>query len=320
MSTCSRTTCAVLLTVAAIATTGRASAQSTAQDQATARALFIDARQLMRAGKYDQACPKLEAASKLYTGSGVLLNLGDCYEHVGRTASAWTEFAEAASAAERDGRADDLAEAKKRQAAIEPRLCRLTISVPHDTPGLEVRRDDTALDRGAWGIPVPVDPGTHAVSAQAPGRVSWSGSVSVSAAGKTASFDVPDLAPAAAPSPTPSVAPAPAPSTPEPPPPGQYWTGRRTASAALTGVGVVSLGVGGVLVILAKSKDSAAQNKTTNRNADSSNAVSLGNMATVFAGAGAAVAATGLLLWLTAPDAPVQVGANPSGLLLSGRF
>jgi len=320
MSTCSRSIRTVVLAAAVVATSGRASAQSTAQDQATARALFIDARQLMRAGKYDQACPKLEAASKLYAGSGVLLNLGDCYEHVGRTASAWTEFAEAASAAERDGRSDDLAEARKRQAAIEPRLCRLTISVPHDAPGLEVRRDDTALDRGAWGTPVPVDPGTHAVSAQAPGRLSWSASVSVTVAGKTASFDVPELAPTATPSPAPSVAPVAAPPTPEPPPPGPYWTGRRTASAALTGLGVVGLGVGGVLVLVAKSKDSAAQNETTNRSADSSNAVSLGNMATVFASAGAAVAATGLLLWLTAPDATVQVGAGPSSLLLSGRF
>src|SRR6202040_697588 len=114
----------------------------------TARALFNEARELMKAGQYDEACPKLEAATRLHEGSGLLLNLGDCYEHVGRTASAWTEFGEAASAAERQGRAVDQAEAQKRQAAIEPKLSRLAIRVNKEAPGLVVKRDGSALERG----------------------------------------------------------------------------------------------------------------------------------------------------------------------------
>src|SRR6202040_2283990 len=117
----------------------------------TARALFNEARELMKAGQYDEACPKLEAATRLHEGSGLLLNLGDCYEHIGRTASAWTEFGEAASAAERLGRAMDQAEAPKRRPAMEPRLSRLAIRVSKEARGLVVKRDGTALDRGAWG-------------------------------------------------------------------------------------------------------------------------------------------------------------------------
>jgi len=296
-----------------------AGAQS-AQDQATARALFNDGRQLMKGGHFDQACPKLEAASKLYAGSGVLLNLGDCYEHVGRTASAWNEFAEAASAAERDGRSDDLSEARRRQAAIEPKLARLVLRIAHEVPGLIVRRDDAVIDHGAWGVAIPVDPGSHPVAASAPGHEPWSASASVTEAGKTVTIDVPELASTAQGAP---VAPASAASSPvgsEEPPQRQYWTGRRIASAAFTGVGVVGLGVAGVLVGVAKSKDQSAQSESVNRNADSTSAVNLGNAATVIAGVGAAITAGGLILWLTAPDAPVQVGTSPAGVLLSGRF
>ena len=99
--------------------------------------------------------PKLEAASKLYSGAGVLLNLGDCYEHLGRTASAWNEFGEAASTAERAGRPTDMAEALHRQRLVEPRLCRLAVSVSSRAPGLVVTRTDSTsiAVRGASPFP-----------------------------------------------------------------------------------------------------------------------------------------------------------------------
>src|SRR5262245_2191529 len=118
------------------------SADAQVEDEAGARALFNEARELMRTGNYDAACPKLEATRRLYAGSGVLLNLGDCYEHLGRTASAWTTFGEAASTAARLGRAEDETEAKRRQAAIEPRLSRLSIRIMKETPQLRVKRDE----------------------------------------------------------------------------------------------------------------------------------------------------------------------------------
>ena len=92
----------------------------------------------MKAGKYAEACPKLEAAQKLYSSAGILLNLGDCYEKIGRTASAWTRFGEAVSVATRSNRADDADEARRRQEALEPALVRLVIRVPSPVPGLVV--------------------------------------------------------------------------------------------------------------------------------------------------------------------------------------
>jgi hypothetical protein len=329
MSTCERRLAACVLAALLALRAGPASAEGAAQDQAAARALFDDARRAMKAGRYEEACPKLDSARKLYEGSGILLNLGDCYEHLGRTASAWAVFGEAIAAAERAGRAEDAAEARRRQAAIEPKLARLELRVRDASPGLVVTRDGTQIDRGIWGRAVPVDPGTHELSAKAPGRVGWSRSVVVSEAGKTVSVEVPELAPATAepvaPSPTAEGA-APAPGEPAPhdagasAPATSYWTARRTTSATVAALGALGMGVGGALAIVAKMHDLDARDATTNRNADSTSAVHLGNTATVVTLIGAGLAGTGLLFWLTAPDATVQVGAAPHGVLLRGSF
>ena len=58
-------------------------------NKAAAEALFSEGRSLASAGKCDEAIPKFQASQKLDPGIGTLLNLADCYEKVGRTASAW---------------------------------------------------------------------------------------------------------------------------------------------------------------------------------------------------------------------------------------
>ncbi len=177
-----------------------------AEDQAAARSLFDDARQLAKEGHYAAACPKFDAASKLYPSAGILLNLADCYERIGKTASAWTEFGEAASVATRTHRADDANEARRRQATLEPALTRLTIRVAHDAPGLMIQRDGSPVARAVWGTAIPIDPGSYQVHAEAAGYESWVGSISASSPGQIVIVDVPELhasakAPLAAPVP-----------------------------------------------------------------------------------------------------------------------
>src|SRR5258706_1569998 len=72
-------------------------------DPVVARALFDEGRRLAGEGKYSQACPKLEESQKLDPGLGTLFGLADCLEHVGRTASAWSRFRDAADVANRLG-------------------------------------------------------------------------------------------------------------------------------------------------------------------------------------------------------------------------
>jgi serine/threonine-protein kinase len=325
MSTCDSLRILSVAPLALVVTAlGASPAHAQAQDQAAARALFNDARERMSRGRFDEACPKLEAASKLYPGSGVLLNLADCYEHLGRTASAWHEFGEAASAAERAGRAEDQAEAHKRQAALDPKLSKIVIHVTKAPPGLVVKRDDTALDPAAWGIAIPIDPGSHTVTVEGAGRSPWSTTVKVADPGKTITVDVPDsvesevVAPVSSPPQAPMAVDG---AETHPVESGSYWTGRRVAGIAIAGLGVVTFGVGGILGLEAKSKFNIAQGESSpSRENDSASAYSLGNVATGFVIGGAVVAAAGLVVWLTAPGAPVQVGANGGQAIVRGTF
>jgi hypothetical protein len=183
--------CAIALSAAVVETPARAQAE----DQAAARSLFDDGRRLLKEGQYAEACPKLEAASKLFTSPGILLNLADCYEKVGRSASAWAEFSEAASVAARAKRPEQVKEAKRRQSALEPKLTRLTVRVANEVPGLQIKRDLSDLASGVWGVAVPVDPGPHEIRAEAPGREAWSTTVTVAKPGETATVEVPELRP-----------------------------------------------------------------------------------------------------------------------------
>lgn len=186
------TLAAALIGAAAIVAPAPA-AHAQAEDQAAARALFAEGRALMKAGQYANACPKLEAARKLFTSAGILLNLADCHEKIGRTASAWTEFGEAAAVAKRTNRDDDAEEATRRQAALEPSLPHLTIRVAHAVPGLGVKRDGAPIAPAAWGAALPVDPGAHEIRAEAAGFEPWTGSATVSTAGQVVTVDVPEL-------------------------------------------------------------------------------------------------------------------------------
>jgi tetratricopeptide (TPR) repeat protein len=192
-------------------------ARAQAQDQAAARTLFEDGRRLLKSGKYEEACRTLQAASKLYESPGILLNLGDCYEKLGRSASAWTEFGEAAAVGARARRSDQVSEAKRRQAAIEPKLTRLTIRVTGEATGIAITRDQTDLASAAWGEAIPVDPGTHEVHAEAPGHEPWTTTIVVSTAGQTVTVEVPTLtaSPTAPPPPPGHESQEPASATPE---------------------------------------------------------------------------------------------------------
>ena len=277
-----------------------------AEDQAAARALFDDARKLMADGKHAEACPKLEAAQKLFNSTGILLNMADCYEKTGRIASAWTRFGEAAAVAARANRSEDAEEARKRQAALAPRLSRLQLDVRAPKKGMTITRDGVALAEAAWSTAIPVDPGEHELRAEAPGYEAWTGKVVVDEPGATKTFEIPELQAA---------------------PEGAEAGGEGTAGGGVTvdgasssqgtiglivgAAGVVGMGVGGFLGLGAKSTyDDASKATGEDRKTRSEDAVSQANLATIVFGVGGALAATGVVLWLTAPSGPSDPAAD----------
>jgi hypothetical protein len=139
-------------------------------DKATAEALFSEGRRLMASGNYATACEKFAASQKLDPGLGTSLNLADCYEKSGRTASAWVEFRDAASAAHRVGSKDREQVARARADALEKQLSRLTLVEKTPHPEQRVARDGAPVDRAVLGMAVPVDPGQHVVDVVAVDR------------------------------------------------------------------------------------------------------------------------------------------------------
>lgn len=140
-----------------------------ANDPAAAEVLFQEGRKLMAEGQIGAGCEKLKESFALDPMSGTLLNLADCYEKQGRTATAWARFQNAASLAKNQGKHEQAAEANRRLKILESQLSYLTIQVPDPVPGLEVRRDDMEITPGTYGVQVPVDPGSVSVVASAPG-------------------------------------------------------------------------------------------------------------------------------------------------------
>ena len=164
----------VAVALVLVMTTERARAADP-REQQLAQALFDEARQLMEAKRYPEACPKLAESQRLDPGGGTLLNLAVCHEKEGKVASAQAEFNDALSLAIRDGRKERQDLARERLAVIDAKVPRVSVTVAPeaDVEGLEVKLDGLVLRRAAWGVAAPVDPGLHRVEATAPGARSW---------------------------------------------------------------------------------------------------------------------------------------------------
>jgi serine/threonine-protein kinase len=123
-----------------------------------------------------------------------MLWLADCYENTGLTASAWAMFREAAAIAAHH---QDIREkvARRRAAELELRLTRaiIVVSNPAMLPGLEVHLDGIHITAAEIGVPFPVDPGIHTVSATAPAHEAWSSNVEIPSRPESIALNVPVL-------------------------------------------------------------------------------------------------------------------------------
>lgn len=347
---------AVVVCAVSVLVTGMARAQD--RDPAAAQALFDEARKLMDASRYAEACPKLAESQRLDPGIGTQFHLASCYEHAGKLASAWATFLEVASVATASGQTDRARAASRRASLLEPRLSRMKIVVPAASraSGLEITRDGVAVGMAQWDVALPVDAGDHHIEVTAPDKRSFAAPVRV-ADGATVSFEVPPLesAVAAAPEgstrPTPDAAQAPEPSPAQlsavPPPAPNPAAADTTRSEPSAGpgalvigigiVGVVGVGAGAVLGMVARSKneDSKGHCDPMNHNQCSPRGVELRNDAYTFSDlataafitGGAAIATAGLL-WIlrggseSAQSAAISVHPGPTAasFAVSGKF
>lgn len=281
-------------------------AEPSADDRAVARSLFDQGRELVRQGNYAEACPKLEESQKIDTGVGTLFNLADCYEHLGRFASAWAAFSEAADLARRAGQADREVIARDRASAMIPKLSKLRIRVARPLPpGFELRYDDKPLTTAILDTDLPVDPGEHRLRATATGKTPAETRVKVETDSGIATVDLPPLVDA--PQAEPPVGPMPPPPEPAPPPEGgRSW--QKPAALGLGAGALVALGVGAVFGLKASSQWSDAQKTCPANRCDDAgykawdDAKSSATLGTVLFVAGGVLAAAAVVLFVTAPS------------------
>lgn len=253
--------------------------------------LFEEGKKLSEAGKWAEACPKFaEAHRQKPDATGITLNLADCYKHVGKNASAWSLFKEGSFLAKKSGDTARADFGEKEAAAIEPTLSRLQVDV-EDTPGLTIHVDDQDLGKGAFGTPVPVDPGEHKIEATAPGYSVWSTTVRIGPNKDKQTLKIPSLQKIDIPTPGGATGPNPA---------------LRPAAIAVGSLGIVGLALGGAMGGLAMSAKSnlttlCPGNACTNTNGGQDKLASAKTKAlvsTVGLSVGGAALATGVVLFV----------------------
>lgn len=275
---------------------------------AAAQQLFDEALKLMDAGSYAAACPKLARSQELAPSGGTLLNLGDCYEKNGQTASAWVSFRDAAARAATAGQKQAQAAALVRADALAPKLPHLTMTLAPGArvPGLEIKRDGQLVSNAELGIDVPIDAGLHKVEATAPGYVPWAKSVGVVQGTPTERVVIPALEARPV-----SVVAAP---TVDP----KVGDTQRTVGLLVAGGGLVAAGVGAVFGLKAFSTNDDAlahcRDAGDAKRCDptglslTDEARTQAMLSTVLVTLGTAALAGGIVLYMIAPRAQATTG------------
>jgi hypothetical protein len=284
--------------------TGSVVARAAEGDALAAEVLFEEARALVRDGKHDAACPKFAESMQLDPAAGTALNLAECYMHVGKTASAWLAYRDAAALARRDRQREREEFARARATALAPTLCRLTLNVPTDVGALDgfaLKRGGADVPRSTWSTAVPVDPGRYRIEASARGHAPSVGEVVVKAtdgegACEAVAYDVPPLV----------LLPA---MPDDPAGPAVERGGFRAVhglAVGLAGVGIVALGASGVFAIDATNKNARGEagctpSCTPEAKAQIDDAGRSADIATVLAIGGGIAVAGAIVTWVLAP-------------------
>ena len=164
------------------------------KSESSARELFQEARRLVSDGNYTDACPRFEKSLALESGIGTRFNLADCWEHIGRSASARELFLAVAEAASENGENERARLATERVVALASKLSRLQIKYDRNGVELRVTRNGALVERDDWNRPSAVDPGHYSVELTSNGKKKWSTEVDVPARALTVLVTVPTKA------------------------------------------------------------------------------------------------------------------------------
>lgn len=277
------------------------------RDKAMAEALFRAAKDLQAEDKLAEACAKYVESHRLDPKPGTILNVAACHEQEGRTATAWADYAEAATFAARARQPERERFARTKLDELAKKLSYVTFRFPDDA-GLEVQLDGHTLTTASAGTRVPIDPGPHTLEAHAPRKTAWSSQLTIEPGPAERTVVVPSLAD------EPNAAAAGS----APPQPSDAGDGsmHRALGWVAIGVGVAAFGAGTLFGLRTLSEKSTVDEHCAGpycddtglrANEDAKDAATLSTVG--FALSGAAVV-TGIVLLVTAPSARSPAAAR----------
>lgn len=224
----------------------------------TAQALFDAAVQSMEAGRYEEACPKLEQSDRLEASGGTALNLGYCYEHLGQFGRAYDAYLLAVAHYEASRKPDRQRVAREHAAAIRDRVTLVRLAGARLEEVRDVTIDGTA--RTFRDGAITVERGSHTIRFTAGADPT---TITFVANTTEVSLVIPDVvAPPPASGPIAIVLPPPPP--PRPDNVGVAPAGKRTAAWIVGGTGLALLGGAIVTGVIALNREAASDAECPN--------------------------------------------------------
>ncbi len=164
--------------VLALALCPRTASAQDKKELSKARAQFQRAIELEQAGNYTTALEQFRDVGQVRMTPQVRFHIASCEEKLGRLVTALGGYQLAFADADSVG--DDF---KKE---VDAAVTRLQASIPKLViergalaEAAEIQLDGVALGASSVGVPVPLDPGPHTVSAKAPGALPFTQTVSI---------------------------------------------------------------------------------------------------------------------------------------------
>lgn len=154
-----------------------------------ARELAVSGAEAFDKENFAAALDQFQRAESLYKVPSISVMVARCLARVGRVVEAVDKYEETqrvlldAAAPEAFQRA--VADARTEVESVRARVARLELRLPADAPPeTQVMLDGRPVPAALLGVPKPVDPGTHRLSARAPGRAPYAASVSLPEGGR----------------------------------------------------------------------------------------------------------------------------------------
>src|SRR4051794_31241637 len=155
--------------------------EAAAQDKkelAKARAQFQRAIELEQAGNYSTALEQFRDVGQVRMTPQVRFHIASCEEKLGRLVTALGGYQLAFADADSVGE-DFKAEVDAAVTRLEASIPKLVIQRGSGAEAAEIQLDGVALGASSVGVPVPLDPGPHSISAKAPGALPFSQTVTI---------------------------------------------------------------------------------------------------------------------------------------------